>query len=113
MLGLETLYARGNQNISEQIRTKVMLVFGEPAEFKKKLGKLYEYRSRLVHGDTDIPAKFSRDFQKFSPEYWNYLGFGSSILIASLRTLIHWDILAFQFDLKWADQGLKTDADSE
>ena len=44
VLGIEALLAEGNSNISNQIRTKCILLLGEPSEFKKKLGQLYNFR---------------------------------------------------------------------
>jgi hypothetical protein len=98
MHGLQALYTKGNRNISEQLHHKLILAFGEPPEFGDKLAKLYENHARMVHGRTDIPAKYSRDIQKPAPEYRSDLGLASSILIASLRILISRNV--FQFDLK-------------
>ncbi|MET3503436.1 hypothetical protein ABIC45_005073 [Mucilaginibacter rubeus] len=107
MLGIEALYAQGSNGVSEQIRQKIRLVLGEPTEFKKKLSKLYGYRSRLVHGDIDIPAKFSLDHQNFEKEYWDYNAFATSLLLASLKLLITQEINCFIFDYQWANTNNK------
>ena len=88
MLGIEALLAEGNSSIINQIKVKSSLILGEPSEYKKKLDKLYNYRSRFVHGDIDFPAKFSSDYDNFEEEYYDYLHFASSILIALIRSLI-------------------------
>jgi hypothetical protein len=100
MLGIESLLANGTNNISNQIRVKSSLILGEPKEYKKKLGKLYNYRSRFVHGDFDFPAKFSADFEVFEDEYWDYLSFSTSILLALIRKLIEKGKNEFDFEYK-------------
>ena len=99
MLGIEALLAEGNNNVTNQIRTKCIVLFGEPKEFKKKLNQLYDYRSRFVHGDIDIPPKlFYEDDQDFSKEYQQQLDFGMSILIALIRKLICENKTEFKFE---------------
>ncbi|MES2113094.1 MAG: hypothetical protein V4577_30365 [Bacteroidota bacterium] len=101
MLGIEALFSKGSNGISDQIREKIKLVLGEPAEFKKKLTKLYGYRSRLIHGDIDFPAKFSIDHKNFEMEYWDYTAFATSLLLASIKGLIENNIDHFTFDYQW------------
>lgn len=100
MLGIETLLAEDANNITNQIKIKSSIILGEPKEYKKKLGKLYGYRSRFVHGDIDFPAKFGMDIDNFEEEYWDYLHFASSILIALIRNLIAEDKNEFKFEYK-------------
>ncbi len=88
MLGIETLLATGTESISNQIRLKSAIILGVPNAYNKKINKLYAYRSRLVHGDLDFPAKFSSDYKVFEEEYWVYLSFASSIHLALIRKLI-------------------------
>lgn len=100
MVGIEALLAEGSSNILNQIKTKSSLILGHPVEYKKKLDKLYDYRSRLVHGDFDFPAKFSSDYDTFEEEYWDYLSFATSILIALIRELIRTGKNEFLFEYK-------------
>jgi hypothetical protein len=97
MLGIEALMANGSNNISVQIQAKTSILFGEPKEYSKKLSKLYNYRSRLVHGELNFVAKFSLDLEKPFMEYSDYLDFASSILLALIRTLIKSDKQEFTF----------------
>lgn len=103
MLGIEALLAEGTNSISSQIRVKSSLVLGEPLEYKKKLTKLYDYRSRFIHGDFNFPAKFSADFEIFEDEYWDYLTFSSSILLALIRKLIEKSENEYKFEYKLSD----------
>lgn len=100
MLGIEALLAEGTSNIISQIKGKSSIILGEPKEYKKKLDQLYAYRSRLVHGDINFPAKFSSDFDNFEVKYWDNLQFATSILLALIRYLIANDKNEFQFEYK-------------
>jgi len=101
VLGIESLLAEGTNNISNQIKSKSILLFGEPKEFKKKINQLYNYRSRFVHGDIDFPPKFFYYDEKFEQEYWEYLNFSISLLIALIRKLIREDKTEFKFKYKY------------
>jgi hypothetical protein len=100
MIGIESLLAEGTNNIIAQIKTKASLILGEPKEFKKKLEKLYNYRSRFVHGDINFPPKFSSDFEGFEIEYWDYAEFALSILTALIKELIIENQNEFKFEYK-------------
>lgn len=74
--------------------------YSKPTEYTKKLNELYDYRSRLIHGDTNIYPSFYFDYQGFRKEYNDYLAFGTSILIALIRELIYKQKTEFEFELK-------------
>jgi hypothetical protein len=103
VLGIEALLAEGNSEISNQIKTKCILLLGEPTEFKKKITQLYNYRSRFVHGDIDFPPKLFYYDEDFENEYWDYLHFSISILIALIRKLITEDKTEFRFEYKYCN----------
>jgi len=98
MLGIEALLASGINSISSQIELKSSLILGEPKEYKKKIKQLYNYRSRLLHGDFDFPPKFSSDEDNFEKEYWDYLSFSTSILLALIRNLIAKGGIEYKFE---------------
>lgn len=100
MLGIESLLAEGNSNVLSQIKIKSSLILGQPQEYKNKLSKLYDYRSRLIHGDYDFPAKFSGDYEVFEKNYWDNLHFSAAILLALIRELISKDKNEFDFEYK-------------
>lgn len=100
MVGIEALLAEGVNNVMGQIKSKSSIILGQPVEYKKKLDKLYNYRSRFVHGDIDFPAKFSSDYDNFESEYWDYLHFANSILLALIRTLVVMKKDAFEFEYR-------------
>ena len=98
MLGIEALLAEGSNSIFSQIKLKSWLIFGEPTEYKKKLSKLYNYRSRLFHGDFNFPAKYSADYDAFEKEYYDYSAFARSILMALIKELIIRSESEFKFE---------------
>lgn len=75
MLGIEALLVEGNQNITSQFKEKSILIFGKPKEYSKKLAKLYDYRSKLVHGGFDIYPRFYLDYNAHHKEYHDFLSF--------------------------------------
>lgn len=102
MLALEALYVEGDTGVNSQFRIKSQLVLGEPQQYKKLISKLYEYRSRLVHGDIDILPRFGFERRsKQDDEYWENVAFATAILIASIRQLIKNDLTRFTFSTKW------------
>lgn len=100
MLGIEALYASGSSNILTQIKEKVNIVLGEPKEFKNRLSKLYNFRSRLVHGDIDFSSRLGEDdWDDFEKEYYDQVSFATSILLASIKKLIAKDLTEFNFEI--------------
>jgi hypothetical protein len=100
MLGIEALLAEDIQGISKQIREKSTLILGKPTEYTSKLNKLYDYRSRLVHGNYNIFPRFYSEYETYEEEYEDYLAFATSILIALIRELIKSQKIEFEFELK-------------
>lgn len=93
LLGLEALYGKGNVGLKSQLMQKTKVFLGEPTESKKKFGAAYDFRSRLIHGDIDIP--FSYSFYEGHPKYENLsdeLGesrlLAVSVLLSSVQKLI-------------------------
>jgi hypothetical protein len=73
LLGLEALYARGNVGLKEQLLGKTEVILGPRTENKKLFGTVYDFRSRLLHGDVDVPLRFSQfdaveKFERFHEE---------------------------------------------
>lgn len=69
LIGIEALYCMGTEGLSEQIYIKSQIVLGEITDYKKRLKQMYDFRSRLVHGDLDIPPKH---FDSEDVEYNNF-----------------------------------------
>ncbi len=59
MIGLEALYTRGREGLSEQLREKVQVLLGSPELDVKRFKGLYVYRSKFIHGGLDIPLNYT------------------------------------------------------
>lgn len=92
LIGVEALYCSSKDGISEQIYEKVQLVLGPVTESKKKIKSMYNFRSRLIHGDLDIPPNhFEYDDQeeeKFQEELFDATILAVAILTVTLQELI-------------------------
>ena len=59
LMGIEALYAHGKEeSISEQIVKKTQVLLGEGIGIKKRIGRMYAFRSKVVHGQLDFPPWF-------------------------------------------------------
>lgn len=90
--GLEALYASGQTGIAEQLSEKIQVVLGHPSDFQKIIKKLYNFRSRFIHGDIPIPSILSANTldaeEALEKDLFKYTPLSTAILIASLQYLI-------------------------
>lgn len=105
LLGIEALYAKGNINIMGQINEKVQIVLGELTDFKKVIKQMYDFRSRLVHGDLDIPNKMSADYdivniRKYDKELYKSSCLALAILISTFQWMIEKNCTELKFETK-------------
>jgi len=98
MIGLEALYEKGNADITSQLVEKTQALFGPQADFKKDVRRMYDYRSRLVHGDLDFPGHFFEYLDEgFSEESGRYAAIASAILVATLQEMCLRGIYSLEF----------------
>jgi hypothetical protein len=93
MVGIEALYVRGKDSVMQQVRDKVPSVLGEHEMFKKGFKKMYEFRSRFIHGDLDIPGLYhlgdaGAEIEKYHTDQERTVSFAVAILTASLQEII-------------------------
>lgn len=106
LLGLEALYGTGNTGLREQLSEKSSVLLGRPSQHKKEFGRAYDYRSRLLHGDVDVPLAYSphdalEEFARFHDESIRSGLIAISVLLATLQKMISlsvWD-MEFSYDL--------------
>jgi hypothetical protein len=72
---------------------------GENTKFKKEFNKLYEFRSRFIHGDLDFPGRYTLgdanpELEKYELAQEKTVSFAVAILIASFQEIIRgtWQI---------------------
>ena len=104
LLGLEALYCTGNVGLREQLVSKSELVLGPRTENKKAFGAMYDFRSRLLHGDMDLPLCYSAfdavpDFERHFDDLGDYEGLGLAALVSTVQVMIKngWRDLAFHY----------------
>lgn len=105
IVGLEALYAKGTSGKAEQILSKSECLLGAP-KTPKTLKAIYDYRSRLLHGDKSVPLKHwgfidwldSRK-NSFFGESVDIITDATGILVASIQQLIKrdWQELTFTY----------------
>ncbi|HYW57210.1 MAG TPA: hypothetical protein VE934_09625 [Polaromonas sp.] len=103
LLGLEALFARGNVGLKEQLLGKSEVILGPRLENKKLFGAVYDFRSRLIHGDVDLPVRFSQfsgadKYEKFQDE----LRRSGEIALAALVGTFQWMVTNNRYELDFA-----------
>jgi hypothetical protein len=93
LLGLEAIYGRGSSGIAEQLKEKSEVLLGESKDQKKQFNAAYDFRSRFVHGDLNIPLwhyqwfdddKIKKFYDKDAESAW----FVTSLLLSTIQELV-------------------------
>lgn len=106
MIGIEAIYVRNKEGILQQIKEKTRAIFGEPADYMKRLKHMYNIRSRFIHGELNFPTRYCTDsdtveFIKFSDEeYFDSKNLAQAILVASIQQFVIRDTEEIEFELK-------------
>ena len=92
LLGLEALYTKNNVGLKEQLLEKTESILGKRSSNKKAFGKMYDFRSRFLHGDIDIPLRFSEfdsvNSNNFTSNLLDHEEIALAVLIATLQWMI-------------------------
>jgi hypothetical protein len=93
LIGLEALYGRDNVGLKNQIIEKSRAFFGEPIKYKKVFGKSYDLRSRVIHGDIDLPFRYCayethRKYENLSSDLRDARMAALSLLLSTIQKLI-------------------------
>jgi hypothetical protein len=88
--GLEALFVEGDLAIQKQVDIKTQLILGSRTEFKRLFNDLYNFRSKFIHGQLDIPNRFhfEDDDEKVidhNSDSYQYSTLAIMILIASIQ----------------------------
>jgi hypothetical protein len=101
--GLEALYVKGEVGITQQLNEKIQVFLCDIEEDKKRLKRLYNYRSSLIHGGLNIPINDSIfENEKYQMELYEMNAFAAAVLVASLQKIIAKDLteLVFRYEYK-------------
>lgn len=103
MVGLEALYGEGQTHLRQQLVEKTRIVLGSPDTYKKAVGKMYDFRSRFIHGDVDFPVGHSTselDGTGFIEEVASSAELALAVLVATVQQLIMQSRYDFKFEYR-------------
>jgi hypothetical protein len=103
LLGLEALYTKGTSELGSQLAAKSQLLLGEQHDFKKAITRMYDYRSRLTHGDLPVPMHYCEyeglaEYESFLTEVEQQNYVAASVLASSLQALVERDATELNFE---------------
>jgi hypothetical protein len=110
LLGLEALYSKGNIGLKEQLLGKSEALLGKRTENKKAFGSVYDFRSRLLHGDVDLPLRFTefdgaKKYEDFHTELARNEDLALAVLIATLQWMMANNTTSLKFEYALATGG--------
>lgn len=95
LMGIEAIYNDNDSNgITEQIRAKTESLLKRPEEYRKKISKFYDNRSKFIHGRLNFPNKYcpydaTEEFEEFYfKKYIETVEDAMSILISTIQEYI-------------------------
>jgi hypothetical protein len=103
LVGIEALYVRGRAPVMEQVREKIQALLGTQDTHKKKIGKMYDFRSRFIHGNLDFPGlsfhAATEDYERYYRDQIETIRMAAAILAATLQEIIvrDWAELDFAY----------------
>lgn len=106
MIGLEALYAKGKEGLKAQLMDKSEVLLGPREAYKKRFSGMYDYRSRFVHGDLDLPFVYNRySDSTFPAEAADCEHLATAMLLASIQELVvrGWYNVEFLYTVSSAD----------
>ena len=91
MVGLEALYNSGREGLAAQFRDKVWVLLGKDQARQKAFSRLYDYRSRFVHG-SGFPLVYcpwdSDDYASLVIKAEEEENLAVALLIATLQSMV-------------------------
>jgi len=104
MVGIEALLTNGKGSILEQVKEKLVILFNNSTpHIKKIINKMYNYRSRFVHGDIDFQSfgyffNAEERFRKYTDEQMEAVDISIAILVSTLQYIIknNWSGIKFE-----------------
>lgn len=103
MQGLEAFYCRGNGDLRRQLSEKSKLLLGPWKDTKNIVGRLYDFRSKFVHGDFNI-ERWNSDLEtepcdrKTLEAFDSAMGLAVRMLLATLQKCAREKIVCAEFN---------------
>jgi hypothetical protein len=103
LLGLEALFGQGNVGLKAQLLEKSEALLGPRHENKKVFGKMYDFRSRLLHGDVDLLYQHNLHdadpaYEKIWDELYECEQLATAILLSTLQNLCRRNSYSLEFE---------------
>jgi hypothetical protein len=110
LLGLEALYSKGNVGLKEQLLGKTEALLGPRTENKKAFGTVYDFRSRFLHGDVDLPLRFTefdavQKYEDFHVELSRNEHLALAVLLSTLQWMVSRNATELVFEYCLAGHG--------
>lgn len=105
LCALEAIYCERGPGLAHQLMAKSQVVLGSITEFKNRFRAIYKNRSRLVHGDFDLPLEYTQAME-FSEEdsptmaLYESSGLAQALLLATLQDLVKEGRYGYEFTYK-------------
>lgn len=110
LMGLEALYSRDSVGLKTQLLEKTEALLGPREENKKLFGWMYDFRSRLIHGDYNVPFRHhvyddrsTRD--KFETDLMRSEAMAIATLVATLQYMAEHTIYELGFAYRPIHEG--------
>jgi hypothetical protein len=91
LLGIEALYGRGSEAIKNQVIEKCESFLGKPVTHTKNLSRMYDHRSRVIHGDLDIAFRHSNSGTEGISDFFDRLyeseRVATAVLLSTLQRM--------------------------
>lgn len=99
LLGLESLYCQANTGLQNQLLERSEAFLGKRVDNKKELSKMYDFRSRFIHGNVNFPFQYSYndEYPKFKKRIEETTDEAVGLLISTLQKMIAEDIFELNF----------------
>lgn len=102
LAGLESIYGEGNVGLKTQILKKSEALLGERKENKTKFSWMYDYRSRMLHGDIDLNpsyrSKWLETMDTFNEESSECQKLTTAMLLATVQNLCARNVFGIDFE---------------
>ncbi len=89
----------------EQLRKKIYTLLGTPEAHKKRFPRMYDLRSRVIHGQLDFSSAYSTGGGPKDERFYKELGeatdLATALLLATLQQLVKrsWRGLQFSYSV--------------
>lgn len=108
LVGIEAMYTRGQGALQEQVKAKSQAFLGKQEAHKKRIGQMYDFRSKFVHGDLDFSGRYplrdaSSEFMKYTGDLFASIELAEAILLATLQKLVELDWKGLTFSYQVSD----------